>query len=80
MDIIMAIVGFVISTLVAIAAGYLACKLPKFASGILGGIAGFFLGFLLYSLVFAIFIYSSPILLWVILIACSAAGSYLMFA
>ena len=78
--VIKAIVGFVVSTAVAIAAGFLASKLQKVASGILGGIAGFFLGFLLYSLVFAMFIKSSPILLWIILIASSAAGTYLMFA
>jgi hypothetical protein len=78
--VIKAIVGFVVSTVAAIAAGFLASKLQKVASGILGGIAGFFLGFLLYSLVFAMFIKSSPILLWVILIASSAAGTYLMFA
>ena len=78
--IIKAIFGFVISTVVAIAGGYLASKLQKIASVILGGIAGFFLGFLIYSLVFAIFIKSSPILLWVILIASSAAGTHLMFA
>jgi len=76
--IIQAIVGFVISTVAAIAAGYLANKLQKIASGILGGIAGFFLGFLLYSLVIAMFIKSSPIILWAILIASSAAGTYLM--
>jgi uncharacterized membrane protein len=78
--IIMAIVGFVISTVVAVAAGFLAKTLKRVASGILGGIAGFFLGFLLYSLVFAMFIKSSPILLWAILIACSAVGIYLMYA
>jgi hypothetical protein len=55
MDIIMAIFGFVICTIVAFTAGYLA-NMQKIGSGILGGIAGFFLGFLLYSLVFAIFI------------------------
>ena len=76
--IIQAIVGFAISTVAAIAAGYLANKLQKVASGILGGIAGFFLGFLLYSLVIAMFIKSSPIILWAILIASSAAGTYLM--
>lgn len=77
--VIKAIGGFVVSTVVAIAAGFLASKLQKVASGILGGIAGFFLGFLLYTLVFAMFIKSSPIFLWIILIVSSAAGTYLMF-
>ena len=78
--IIKAIFGFVISSVVAIAAGFLARKMQKIASGILGGIAGFFLGYLLYIIVIAIFIKSTPILLWVILIASSAAGTYLMLA
>lgn len=78
--VIKAIVGLVISLVLAMGAGFLAKKLQNIASGILGGIAGFFLGFLLYSLVFAMFIKSSPILLWIILIATSAAGTYLMFA
>ena len=77
--VVKAIAGFVICTVVAIAVGFAANKLQKVASGILGGIAGFFLGFLLYSLVFAMFIKSSPFLLWFILVATSAAGTYLMF-
>jgi hypothetical protein len=78
--VILAIVGFVISTVAAIAAGFVAKKVQKVASGILGGIAGFFLGFLLYSLVISMFIKSSPIILWVILIDSSAGGTYLLFA
>jgi hypothetical protein len=78
--VIKAIVGFVISSVVAIAAGFLARKMQKIASGILGGIAGFFLGYLLYIFVISMLIKSTPILLWVILITSSTAGTYLMLA
>ena len=72
--IIMAIVGFVICTAFAIAAGFLGSIGNDYKAGILGGIIGFFLGFLLYSLVFAMFIKTSPIILWIILITCSVGG------
>ena len=72
--IIMAIVGFVICTAFAIAAGFLGSIANDYKAGILGGIIGFFLGFLLYSLVFAMFIKTSPIILWIILIICSVGG------
>ena len=74
----MAIVGFVICTAFAIAAGFLSYKLTDYNLAILGGITGFFLGFFLYSLVFAMFIKTSSIILWIILITCSIGGFFLM--
>jgi hypothetical protein len=76
--IIMAIVGFVICTAFAIAAGFLSDYLKDYNLAILGGITGFFLGFFLYSLVFAMFIKTTSIILWIILITCSIGGFFLM--
>ena len=75
-----AIFGFVICAVFSIYVGVLLYQ-KKFKDAnlvILGSMAGFFLGFLLYSL-FASFIASSLILLWLILIACSAFFIFLMF-
>jgi hypothetical protein len=78
LGIIKAIVGFFISTIVSIATGYFGFKFREIASGLLGGIGGFLLGFLLYSLILAMFIKSSTILLCIILVASSAVGTFLI--
>jgi hypothetical protein len=77
--VILAIFGALIAGLAAFAAGYVAKKTKQIAMGIVGAIGGFFLGFLLYSLVFAMFIKSSTILLWLTLIAFSALGGFAIF-
>jgi len=74
-----AIIGSVISLAASFGAGYVGYKTKQIAMGVFGAIGGFFLGFLLYSMVFAMFIKSSPIILWVILIAFSALGGWAIF-
>ena len=74
-----AIFGFTIALAVAIVVGFLAKNTKKIAMGILGGIGSFFLGFLFYSLVFAMFIKSTTILLWITLIVFTVAGTYFVY-
>jgi hypothetical protein len=74
-----AIFGFVLCTIFSIAIGLLGIIFNEIAVGMIGGIAGFFFGYFIYSLVFAIFIKSTTIPLLLILIASSAAGAYLIF-
>jgi hypothetical protein len=78
-NVIKAIFGIVISLAAAFGAAYIGYKTKQIAMGIFGAIGGFFLGFLLYSMVFAMFIKSSPILLWIILIGFSALGGWAIF-
>lgn len=75
----MAIVGFVITTAIAIGAGSLGKLSENISAGVLGGITGFALGFFFYSLVFAMFIKTSSIILWIILFASTSAGFTFMY-
>lgn len=77
--VIMAIIGVVLASALGVGAGYFIEKTQDIAKGVVGGIAGFFAGFTLYTLVFAQFITSSTILLWITLIITTAAGGFLMF-
>lgn len=58
-------------------AGWVLYNTLAFQFMVLGGIAGFFAGFMLYALVIAQFIVQSAILLWITLIASAVAGGYL---
>jgi hypothetical protein len=74
-----ALVGSLIALAAAVAVGYFLKKTETIATSILGAVGGFFAGFLLYSLVFAQFITASPVFLWVILFACTAAAGFATF-
>ena len=73
------IFSFLVAGALAFAAGWFVKKTSKIAMGVLGGIGGFFVGFLLYSLVFGQFVKESVWLLWVCLFAGVIAGSFLAF-
>lgn len=75
---VLAIVGFLLSGAAAAGVGYFAFKTKKIAMGILGGIAGFFAGYFLFSLVISL-IFTSQIVLWITLIACTAAGAWAIY-
>jgi hypothetical protein len=78
-NIIQVIFGTVLALAAGIGAGYFVYRTKQIAMGIFGAIGGFFFGFLFYSMVFAMFIKSSTILLWIILIVCTAVGGWAMF-
>jgi hypothetical protein len=75
-----AIAGFVICTLFSVIVGafLLQEKYKEINFVIIGSIAGFFLGFLLYSFLCGVFITGSSTIMWSILLASSAFGIYLV--
>jgi hypothetical protein len=76
-----AIVGFVICAIASIGVGFVLYqeKLKEINLALLGSISGFLLGLLLYSVYCAVFITSSSILLWFILIISTVIGIVIMF-
>lgn len=75
----MAIIGTVLGLAAAVLIGFLAHKTKEIAMGALGGICGFFLGFLLYSLVFAQFIKATTVFLWITLVVSTVLGAWFVY-
>ena len=71
--------ALVLGAAAAVGAGFVGYKYKTQAVGVLGAIAGFFGGFLLYSFVIAAFITTKPWLLIVVLVASTAFGGYAMY-
>lgn len=71
--------SFAVAGAAAFAAGWFVKKTSRIAMGVLGGIGGFFVSFLLYGLLFAKFVTTSTWLLWVILFAGVVGGAFLSF-
>lgn len=79
MGVIFAIVGFTIALAVATGVGIFIHKTKEISMGVLGGVCGFFLGFLLYSLVFAQFIKSTTAFLWITLVITTIFGAWWVY-
>ena len=77
--VIACIFSFVLAIGLGFVAGYFIKKTHKISLGILGGIGGFFLAFLLYGLVFAKFITQSTWMLWVCLAVGVGLGAFLVY-
>jgi MFS family permease len=71
--------SFLVAGAAAFAAGWFVKKTSRIAMGVLGGIGGFFIAFLVYGLVFAKLVTSSTWLLWVFMFAGVAGGAFLSF-
>lgn len=71
------ILSLVFSLGAAGGAGWVLYNTLTFQFMVLGGIAGFFGGFMLYALVLSQFLMQSSILLWITLIGSAIAGAYL---
>lgn len=77
-QIAMTVFAFLVAFALALAAGWFVKKTTRIAVGVLGGIAGVFGAFILYSLILAQFV-KNPYVLWAMIIIGAIAGAYLTF-